>query len=65
MNQYRVALVPGDGIGQEVVPAGTLVCEAAAERFGFQLDWQSFPWGSDHYFRLGTMMPEDGLEVLY
>jgi tartrate dehydrogenase/decarboxylase / D-malate dehydrogenase len=64
MNRYRIALIPGDGIGKEVIPAGTLVCEAAAERFAFRLEWQTFPWGSDYYFEHGTMMPEDGLEQL-
>jgi len=60
----RVALIPGDGIGKEVIPAGTLVCEAAAERFGFAPEWHSFPWGSDFYFEHGRMMPEDALEQL-
>jgi tartrate dehydrogenase/decarboxylase/D-malate dehydrogenase len=64
MNRYRIALIPGDGIGKEVIPAGTLVCEAASERFGFRLEWQSFPWGSDYYFEHGAMMPEAGLEQL-
>src|SRR5262245_26595247 len=60
----RIALIPGDGIGKEVIPAGTLVCEAAAARFGFALEWHSFPWGSDYYFEHGRMMPEDALEQL-
>ena len=36
------------------------MCEAAAARFGFGLEWQEFAWGSDHYFEHGTMMPADG-----
>jgi tartrate dehydrogenase/decarboxylase/D-malate dehydrogenase len=64
MGRYRVALIPGDGIGKEVLPAGALVCEAAAARFGFGLEWQEFGWGSDHYFEHGTMMPADALDQL-
>jgi tartrate dehydrogenase/decarboxylase/D-malate dehydrogenase len=64
MSRHRIALIPGDGIGKEVLPAGTLVCEAAAKRFGFALEWQEFAWGSDHYFEHGTMMPADALDRL-
>jgi tartrate dehydrogenase/decarboxylase/D-malate dehydrogenase len=64
MRRYRVAVIPGDGIGKEVIPAGTRVCDAAGERLGFELEWQVFPWGSDHWFEHGTMMPADGLERL-
>src|SRR5919204_5697143 len=64
MTIYRIAVIPGDGIGREVIPAATRVLEAAAERFRFHLQWTEFPWGSDHYFQHGRMMPEDALETL-
>jgi tartrate dehydrogenase/decarboxylase / D-malate dehydrogenase len=64
MRRYRVAVIPGDGIGQEVIPAGIGVCEAAAARFGFGLDWQAFSWGASHYFQHAEMMPKDALERL-
>jgi tartrate dehydrogenase/decarboxylase/D-malate dehydrogenase len=62
--RYRIAAIPGDGIGQEVVPAGLRVLAALAEREGFALDPEIFDWGSDHYRHHGRMMPEDGLDRL-
>ncbi len=44
MEKYRVAVIPGDGIGKEVVPEGIRVLEAAGARFGFEFDWHQFPW---------------------
>ncbi len=61
---YRIAALPGDGIGHEVLPEGVRVLEAAARRFGFALQWQEFDWGCDRYLRSGRMMPEDGLQQL-
>ncbi|HKT10282.1 MAG TPA: tartrate dehydrogenase [Terriglobia bacterium] len=59
---YRIALLPGDGIGKEVVPQAVRVLEAAAE--GFTLAFESFEWGCEYYLRAGRMMPADGLEQL-
>src|SRR6185295_10105994 len=62
MRHFRIAVIPGDGIGQEVVAAGIEVLEACAQRdggFAFELD--RFDWGSDYYKTHGRMMPEDGL----
>jgi tartrate dehydrogenase/decarboxylase / D-malate dehydrogenase len=64
MRKYKIAAMPGDGIGKEVVPAGLRVLEALAAREGFALDVTHFDWGSDHYKRTGRMMPEDGLDRL-
>jgi tartrate dehydrogenase/decarboxylase/D-malate dehydrogenase len=64
MKTYRIAVLAGDGIGQEVVPAGVNVLEAAGARFGFGFEWTPFPWGSDYYFATGAMMPADGLAQL-
>ncbi len=61
MQRYRIALIPGDGIGREVVPEGVRVLEAAASRFGFAFQWDEFPWSCDYYQQHGRMMPEDGL----
>jgi tartrate dehydrogenase/decarboxylase/D-malate dehydrogenase len=61
---YRIAVIAGDGIGQEVVPAAISVLDAAAGRAGFRFEWQHFPWGSQHYFDRGRMMPEDALDLL-
>ncbi len=61
---YRIAVIPGDGIGQEVIPVGIRVLEAAGERFGFRMSWEHFPWGSEHYFQHGSMMAEGALDEL-
>jgi tartrate dehydrogenase/decarboxylase/D-malate dehydrogenase len=65
MRQYKIAAVPGDGIGQEVVAAGLDVLEVCAQREGFRLDVEHFDWGSDHYKKHGRMMPDGGLDRLH
>jgi len=62
---YQIAAIPADGIGPEVIEAGTAVLAALAERQG-DVDYQvtTFDWGSDYYKKNGVMMPEDGLETL-
>ena len=65
MRQYRIAAIPADGIGKEVIAAGLTVLAALAERDGgFRLAVEHFPWGSDYYRKHGRMMAEDGLEQL-
>jgi tartrate dehydrogenase/decarboxylase/D-malate dehydrogenase len=60
---YRVAVIPGDGIGKEVVPEGMRVLEAAASRYGFALQFDTFDFSScDYYQKHGRMMPEDWKE---
>jgi len=62
--QYKIAVVPGDGIGHEIVPAGVTVLEAAAEKFGFSLSFEAFPYGAGHYKETGGFMPADAPEKL-
>lgn len=64
MTLYNVAVIPGDGIGLEVVPEGIRVLEAAGRRFGIDFNWQTLPWGCENYNRTGRFMPEDGIEQL-
>ncbi|MER9227121.1 tartrate dehydrogenase [Mesorhizobium sp. M0664] len=65
MRSYRIAAIPGDGIGKEVVAAGLRALAACATRDGgFSLDVQHFDWGSDYYKFNGVMMPKDGTERL-
>jgi tartrate dehydrogenase/decarboxylase/D-malate dehydrogenase len=65
MRQHRIAAIPGDGIGIEVVRAGLQALEAVAQRDGgFQFAVEEFDWGSDHYKRHGVFMPEGGLDRL-
>ncbi|MFN7193764.1 MAG: tartrate dehydrogenase [Rhodospirillales bacterium] len=61
---YRIAAIPGDGIGKEVVPAALRALAALATRGGFALAPVEFDWGCDYYKRRGTMMPADGLAQL-
>ena len=61
---FKIAVIPGDGIGKEVVPEGLRVMEAAARRFGFQFSWRHFDWSCETYAKTGKMMPDDGLEQL-
>jgi len=65
MKTYRVATIPGDGIGKEVVPAGQKVMEAlATSSKSFHFEFENFDWGADYYRTHGVMMPGDGLDAL-
>lgn len=64
MKTFNIAVIPGDGIGKEVTPEGIRVLDAAARRFGFQLNWREFDWSCETYTRTGQMMPTDGIEQL-
>src|SRR5512147_466976 len=65
MKTYRIATIPGDGIGKEVVPAGQQVLEALAKRSStFRFEFENFGWGGDHYREHGVMMPADGLDAI-
>jgi tartrate dehydrogenase/decarboxylase/D-malate dehydrogenase len=61
-NKYRIAVIPGDGIGNEVVPEGIKVLEAAARRFDLDFQWDTFDWSCETYKKTGKMMPDDGLD---
>ena len=60
----NIALIPGDGIGREVVPEGVRVMKALAVRYGFEVQFEEFPYGCQYYLQHGEMMPADGLEKL-
>jgi tartrate dehydrogenase/decarboxylase / D-malate dehydrogenase len=65
MKTYKIACIPGDGIGKEVIPAGQEVLQAlAASGAGFDFAFTSFGWGGDWYRAHGKMMPDDGLDAL-
>lgn len=65
MNHYKIAAIPGDGIGIEVIGAGLKVLEASARRDGgFELHVESFDWGTERYKATGRLMPQDGAEQL-
>ncbi|MGN6549588.1 MAG: tartrate dehydrogenase [Pararhizobium sp.] len=65
MREHKIAAIPGDGIGKEVVAAGLEVLEASAARDGgFKLSFSRFDWGSERYKTSGALMPEDGADQL-
>src|SRR2546425_2308813 len=64
MAAHRIALMPGDGIGKEVLPEGQRVLEAAAHKFGVELAFVHFDWSCDYYAKHGTMMPPDWFDQL-
>jgi tartrate dehydrogenase/decarboxylase / D-malate dehydrogenase len=65
MKTYKIAAIPGDGIGKEVIAAGIEVLDALAAREGrFRFRFDHFDWGSDYYKRHGVMMPADGRDLI-
>jgi tartrate dehydrogenase/decarboxylase/D-malate dehydrogenase len=64
MAQHRIAVIPGDGIGREVIPEGIRVLEAVGARHGLELTWTEFPWSCDWYREHGRMCPQDAPQIL-
>jgi tartrate dehydrogenase/decarboxylase/D-malate dehydrogenase len=64
MKTFRIAVIAGDGIGQEVVPAARQVLDAAAAKHQIGFEYTDFDWGSDYYFHNGRMMPADAIDQL-
>ncbi|MBN1849794.1 MAG: tartrate dehydrogenase [Deltaproteobacteria bacterium] len=61
---YKIAVIPGDGIGREVVPEGIRTLEALAVKYGFNVSFTSFPYSCQYYIEHGIMMPPDALDRL-
>lgn len=64
MKRYRIAVIPGDGIGTEVVDATLPVLHSVADKYGFSLEETRFDWSCETYIRTGQMMPDDGISQL-
>ena len=64
MTQYKIPVLPGDGIGPEVIFEGRKVIDAAGERFGFDIEWIEYPHGADHYLETGELISEGTLKEL-
>jgi isocitrate/isopropylmalate dehydrogenase len=64
MTQYKVPVLPGDGIGPEIIAEGKKVIDAAGERFGFDVEWINYPHGADHYLETGELISEETLKEL-
>ena len=65
MRSYSVAVIPGDGIGKDVIEAGLRVLKTAEEVHGdLRIEYETFPWSCAYYLEHGRMMPEDGIKTL-
>lgn len=64
MSKHRIAVIPGDGIGKEVMPEGIRALEAVGRRFGIGFECQTFDWSCETYQKTGRMMPADGIDQL-
>jgi len=64
MASYKIALIPGDGIGKEVLPEAVSVLEKVGGKFGISFEWQEYDWSCETYAKTGRMMPEDGIAQL-
>jgi len=64
MKTYKIAAIPGDGIGKEVLPEGIRVLDAVARKHGIAFTWEWFDWSCERYAATGALMPADGLEQL-
>jgi len=64
MNNYKVAVIPGDGIGVDVIKAAWQVLEQSAKVHQFTLEGEWFPWSCNYYLEHGEMMPKDGIATL-
>ncbi len=63
-DNFRIAVIPGDGIGKEVIPVGMTLTDQAAAICGFSVEWTEFDWSCDRYVEKGSMMPDDAIEQL-
>ncbi|RLI90119.1 MAG: 3-isopropylmalate dehydrogenase [Candidatus Altiarchaeales archaeon] len=64
MTKYRIALIPGDGIGPEVIAEGKKVIDIVSEIEDFQVDWVEYPFSADHYLETGELLTEDSLKEM-
>ncbi|MCD4846437.1 MAG: isocitrate/isopropylmalate dehydrogenase family protein [Methanosarcinales archaeon] len=64
MTQYKVPVIPGDGIGPEIIDEGKKVIDAAGEVYGFYVEWIEYPHGADHYLSTGELISEESLKEL-
>jgi len=60
----KIAVIPGDGIGPEVIEEGKKCIDTLAELYGFSIDWVEFPYGADYYLEHKVVLPEDGLREI-
>ena len=61
---YNIALIPGDGIGPEIIREGKKVIEAASSKYGIEINWIEYPFGADHYLKTGELMPDSAIKEI-
>ena len=64
MAEYNISVIPGDGIGKEVIPEGVKILDSLSSHFDISFNWNEFDWSCEHFSKAGKMMPDDGLEQL-
>lgn len=64
MNRYKIAVIPGDGIGPEVVAVGLTVLQRMADKHGFSMETETFPFGGEHYLKTGEVLSDESLATL-
>lgn len=64
MKKHKIAVIPGDGIGREVIPAGLQVLEAVGRKHAISFEWDEYDWSCEHYAQTGRMMPDNGIEQI-
>ncbi|MFH1788029.1 MAG: isocitrate/isopropylmalate family dehydrogenase, partial [Candidatus Altiarchaeota archaeon] len=64
MSSHKVAVIPGDGIGPEIITEGRKVLDAAGDAFKFKIEWKDYPIGADHYLETGELVGEETLKEL-
>src|ERR1700686_3558807 len=64
MRQLNIAVIAGDGVGQEVIPEGKRVLQRAGQKHDFTCEFLNFDWGAEYYFAHGGMMPQNALDLL-
>ncbi len=62
MKKYKIAVIPGDGIGPEVIGETIKVLDRCGEKFSFSFEWEKYPYGAGHYLATGEVMPEEAME---
>lgn len=64
MNSYNIALIPGDGIGPEIIKEGKKVIDFASQQNGVQINWTEYPFGAEHYLKTGELLPDSALKEI-
>ena len=64
MTTYKIATIPGDGIGPEIIREGIKILDTVSDKFNFKIDWTNFDYGAERYLKTGELISEDELNEL-